>query len=224
MPKEPNLVVFQCEFCQVQLSADARMGSHLIPAMRKLAIEPKGTCRACGGDLWTITVAYAETSIDLEESALGLALGGPFGAGFVQTSTSVNQMDYRHVNAAVVAKLNEEPQERLQRVGAFATMMERAKFKLAGARECGACQTLFMRTDGKTWTDKGYCSKLCMAKAEGPAALAALRKPAAPEPRVSMIRVQCAAGHEFDVPWSFAGLTRKCPECGAMSKVPSLDD
>lgn len=224
MPKEPDLVIFRCESCDSQLSADARMGNHLLPWKRKLPIGPNGVCRSCGGDSWTISVVFAESGIDLEQSAVGIGLAAATGVGFVQSSTNVSQADYPNVRAAVVAKLNEVPPERMKRVAAFATTMERERLKQRGARECATCGTLFVPTPSKPWSEKGFCSKMCGVEMEGTSAIVAPDDAGNSKPsRSNVISVQCPDGHHFDVPISFCGLVRPCLQCGRKTVVPDVN-
>jgi hypothetical protein len=196
------------------------MGNHLLPWKRKLPIEPNGVCRSCGGDSWTISVVFAESGMDLDTSAVGMVMAATTGVGFVQSSTSVSQSDYPNVCAAIVAKLNEVPRDRMKRVAAFATTMERERLRQRGARECNSCRTLFVPTPGKPWSKKGFCSKMCLVEKEGASAIAASND--AEDTKTSpssTVSVQCAAGHRFDVPVSFCGLTRPCPQCGCKTVV-----
>ena len=161
--------------------------------------------------------------MDLEQSATGIGLAAMTGVGFVQSSTNVSHTNYPNVCAAIVAKLNEVPPERMKRVAAFATIMEREALKQHGARECAACGTLFVPTPGKPWSEKGFCSKICGVE-EG--ALAILTPDDADEPKPSQsnaLSVECPAGHYFDVSISFCGLTRPCPQCGRKTVVPDVN-
>lgn len=223
MPREPNLVIFQCESCEVQLTADARSGNHLLPWKRKLPIEADGVCRKCGGNTWTISVLYADVNLDLGPTAVGTGLEVTTGFGFSQSTTHVNRRDYPNVNARVVAKLNEIPAERMTRVTAFAANVEREQARQRGARECAACRALFVPTPGKPWTDEGFCSKMCRVEVKG--------MPDTPETdhafggkpsRSNTVDVQCAEGHHFEAPISFCGLPRPCPECGRKTVVPEV--
>lgn len=221
MPKAPNLVIFRCESCGRAINTDARMGNHLLPWKRKLPIELNGFCRSCGGDSWTISVLYAQSGFDPDESALLIGLSAATHVRFVEPTTSLSQADYPHVCAAIVAKLNEVPSERMKRVAAFATTREREQLKERGARECGRCGTLFVPTPGKAWSEKGFCSKMCCVEKEGAFACSAPDDAADRKPTQSnTISVTCGAGHHYDVPISFSGLVRPCPQCGLKTAVP----
>ena len=60
MAQEPNGVIFTCDSCDVELQADGIMAHHLLLWKRKLAIEPNGSCKACGGDSWEIAIYYIQ--------------------------------------------------------------------------------------------------------------------------------------------------------------------
>jgi hypothetical protein len=185
--------------------------------MRKLPIQPNGLCRRCGGDHWTVTAVFSETALDIAESAVGLGLAVATGHGFVQHSTASNLSTYPGIPAAVVAKLNEIPAERLARVGEFMRTMERAKIKDRGAEECRACGTLFVRTKGPAWHVEGYCSRMCLVQAQGISAAAA--SGGTGRQKIDTISVRCGAGHSFEVAASFAGMLRPCPQCGMKTPV-----
>lgn len=147
------------------------MGKHLLAWKRKLPIEPNGICSACGGDSWVVSVVFGESSVDLLESAAGMALAATAGVGFVQNSTSTNRTDYSDISSEVVAKLNESPSERMKRVAAFAATMERERLRQQGARECASCGVLFVPTPDKPWSEKGFCSRMCRGIVEGQSAV-----------------------------------------------------
>jgi len=159
--------------------------------------------------------------MDVGPSAVGIGLAATTGVGFVQSTTSVSQTDYPDVSAAIVARLNEHPRERLGRVGQFAQLMERERLKREGGRECPSCGVLFVPSRGQPWGEKGYCSKVCLVKGEGGAAAGASGGVSGSEPaRSRLIEVECVAGHRFDVQKSFSGTVRRCPVCGEKTAVP----
>ncbi len=219
MSKEPNLVLFTCESCREVVQADARTGQHLIPWKRQLRIRPNGTCEACSGNSWTISVIFAESGIDTEPTAIGLGMAAVTGIGFVQSSTSTHQADYPNIPANVVARLNEIPAERMRRVAEFVTAADRENFKARGGLECTVCGALYVRTPGKVWTDMGYCSKACAAE-RGETALSKRVEQGTPAGPAKTVRVRCPSGHQFDVAISFRGMIRKCPECGSKTSIP----
>lgn len=221
MPKEPNSAGFCCETCGARFEVDARMGNHLLPWKRKLPIASNGTCRSCGGGSWTISVLFAESTSDVGLTAIGLGLAATTGVGFVPGSTThVNEADYPNVSADVVAALNQDPATRMGRIGEFATIRERERLKQLGAQECATCGTLFVRAEGKPWSEKGYCCKVCAVKKEG-AFTTAVGDERASNPRhTNAVPIRCACGHQFDVSISFRGLLRPCPECGTKTRVP----
>lgn len=220
MRKQPNVAIFCCESCSSQLKTDARMGAHVMPWKRKLPIASNGTCAACGGESWTIVAVYAEESTNTGPTAIGLGLAATTSVGFVQTSTSSNQVNCPNVPAAVVAKLNQEPSLRMSRVGDLITIKERQRLENEGAIKCRVCGVLFVSALGKLWCQKGYCSKGCAVEGGEFAVVTDEESVAAERTQLSTVSVQCAAGHDFDVPLSFRGLTRPCPTCGMKTEVP----
>lgn len=221
MPKTPNLAIFCCETCGKQLTTDQRMGDHLIPWKRRLPITADGSCAACDGDSWTISVVYAEESTDVGPTLIGMGLAAATGVGFTQSSTSINQSNYPNIPAAVVAKLNENPRSRMRRISEFATTMERQELVQGGAKECTTCGMLFTPVPSKPWSIEGYCSKACILRNKGAIPAATNRGPGTVEPtRRPTIQVWCEEGHVFDVPVSFRGMLRPCPQCGIKTRVP----
>jgi hypothetical protein len=216
MLKEPTHAFFECDSCGHKSGADARMAAHILPFKRKLPIDARGHCRHCGGERWTISVVYAETDLDAATSALGIAAAATIGVGSIQYSTDTSHLIYPAVPAAIVARINEDPKQRLARLGEYVRTMERSKLKDSGGRDCRTCGTLFVPARGQAWHEAGYCSKVCLVKAEGVAAVAptAARAHASPG-RVAAIEVECPSGHRFEVPRSYAGMIRRCPQCGA---------
>jgi|GEM_PF-6277713 len=222
MAKLPTAAFFTCESCGKQLRTDDRMGNRLIPAMRRLAIRDNGKCKHCDGDLWTLTVVYEETSLDTEASAVGIGLSLTTGVGFTQSSTSSNQSHYSSLPAAVVAKLNDEPKVRMQRITELATTIERGKLVAAGGKSCLSCGVLFAPAEHKSWHTLGYCSPVCAPRSlldasenEGESS-----EPFATEVRQT-VEVQCANGHDFAVAKSFIGLKRPCPTCKVKTLIES---
>lgn len=196
------------------------MAAHILPFKRKLPIDANGHCRRCGGDRWTVSAIYAESNMDVAESVLGIGLAATTGLGFIQHSTATSHLIYSDVPAAVVARINEHPKERLTRLGEYVRTMEQGRRKDSGGRQCPTCGALFVPAAGKAWHEAGYCCKVCLVKAEGAAAVAtsAATKDASPG-RVEAMEVFCRSGHRFEVPLAFAGTVRPCPQCGARTAV-----
>ena len=213
--------IFECGSCGRQSTADARMAASILPFKRKLPIEANGQCRHCGGESCTISAIYAETGTDIQESALGLGMMAVSGYGFTQESTHANQLIYPDVPAAVVARLNEHPAERMARVGGFVQVMEREKLKKLGGQECTTCGALFVPAAGRVWDEAGYCSKMCLVKDKGPNAIpqSSTADEEAKPTRVNSIQAQCPSGHSFEVAASFSGMLRPCPQCGSKTLV-----
>lgn len=225
MSKVPTQVMFTCETCGRASTADARMAAHLLPFKRKLPIQPNGLCRDCSGDRWTITAVFSETEMDLAESALGLGLAAATGIGFVQHSTAAHSFVYPGIPASLVAQLDEIPAERLARVAVFVREMERSKREEQGAQRCLTCDAVFMGTAGQSWHAAGYCSKLCLAQSQKNSAAAPASSASSPAPqKANTVRVQCASGHFFEVPVSFMGMMRPCPQCGTKTPVTAMPE
>ncbi|MEQ8785320.1 MAG: hypothetical protein RIC55_03440 [Pirellulaceae bacterium] len=218
MPADPTHVVFTCQSCNRAAKADARKGAHWLPWMRRLPIEEDGTCRRCGGDLWCISVLYVESGVDMPQSAADMAVTAALGW---QTSTASNRSDYPDVPAEVVARLNENPRERLTRVGAYTQLMERERLRSRGGRDCPTCGAFFVPVADQVWGGKGYCSKVCLVQAEGAQALGPSFDNSDVAPvNPNAIEARCHAGHTFPVQKSFSGMMRPCPVCGAKTRVP----
>lgn len=222
MPKEPTHAFFECDSCGRKSGADARMAAHILPFKRKLPIDARGHCRHCGGDRWTISAVFAETDLDVAASALGVAMAATTGLGSIQYSMDSSHLIYPGVPAAIVARINEDPKQRLARLGEYVRTMQRSKLKESGGRECLSCGALFVPARGQAWQEAGYCSRVCRSQAEGPAAMAptAARDNSSPA-RAAAIEVDCPSGHRFEVPRSYAGMIRRCPQCGA--PTPAVD-
>ncbi len=201
------------------------MGKRLLPWRRKLPIEPNGTCRSCDGEFWTITVVFVDSTMELEKSVVRIGLATAVGGiGFVKSSTYANETAYPNVSASVVAILNEYPPARMQRVAEFARVMERERLKELGGRECVSCGALFVPSPDKPWCGNGFCSKACSADEQGTSGTVVFDRAEEPEsPMSRTIRVCCPTGHDFDVPISFRGLARPCPECGTKTVVQDVE-
>jgi hypothetical protein len=232
MARKPEVVAFECKSCGHQSTADERMAKNLLPSKRKLPIDESGLCTKCGGDSWNIHVVYAQSGADTSAgSAVGLGLGAMTGIGFVETSTAATLTSYPDVPAAVVARLNEDPAQRISRVVAFANLIAQEELRERGGQNCGTCRALFVPAKGNTWHEEGYCSKVCLVKAKGESAIDKSSPAQNDRPRrVSAIEVECPSGHRFEVPASFAGMMRPCPTCGTKTPVvealpasPTLD-
>jgi hypothetical protein len=222
MPTLPNLAFFCCETCGRQLTTDERMGTHLIPWKRRLAIEPNGCCSACHGDSWTVSVVYSQTSTDIGPTMAGVGLAVVTGVGFSQTSTSSNQTEFPNIPAAVVAKLNEDPSSRMHRISEFVSAMERQRVIERGAKECLTCEMLFVPVADKPWSLAGYCSKSCFVRGDEDDSEGTTRASGSGESGFRpTVQVQCEQGHRFEVLGSFRGMLRPCPQCGVKTRVPN---
>lgn len=208
MSKEPTLVVFTCESCHQAVQADA--SSEQIP------LETFGNCHFCGGEAWTVTVVFGHGDASVELAATEAAVATMPDTESATRADSPHRADYSHVSAAVVARLNEQPQQRMERVAEFAQEMEREEIQKRGGSHCRSCGTLFVPMPGRPWSEKGYCTKLCFVKAEGPAAMG----DDSGHPTRSSIEVECEAGHRFHVQSIFSGMLRPCPICGVKTRVP----
>jgi hypothetical protein len=221
MPTLPSHAIFCCESCGKQLVTDERMGNHLIPWKRLLAIEPNGSCSACHGTSWTLSVIYLETSADIGPTMVGLGLGAVTGIGFTQSTTASNQMNYPNIPAAVVAKFNDDPRSRMHRISEFVTSIDRQRAIDGGAKECISCGMLYAPAAGKVWTRKGYCSKSCFVESE-PDSSEGKTPPSSTVGSAfrPTIQVKCKEGHQFEILASFRGTVRPCPKCGIKTRVP----
>ena len=171
MAKLPNLVTFTCESCGKELQASSgKTGSAVL--------DVSGRCQQCGAESWTMKVVYSEDSLDMTSFAVDLGLAAVatnfagvglttlVTAGLADWKTDSNEWLYKNIPGCVVAKLNSEPSERMQRIVDLARTMERGKMFEAGAKDCLECGMIFMPADSKSWNDLGYCSRVCATRAE----------------------------------------------------------
>ncbi|MCC9608990.1 hypothetical protein LOC69_24205 [Blastopirellula sp. JC733] len=70
----PNAVLFTCEKCGKKQQTDLRGDQSFFHFFNRLAIHPNGTCKKCLGEVWTISLIFAERSSDPDFSLLGLLL------------------------------------------------------------------------------------------------------------------------------------------------------
>ena len=220
MPKLPALAIFACESCGRASTANARMATRLLPFMRNLPIHADGSCRRCGGDRWTITAVFSETTVELDTSPLAIGLAVAVGGGLVKNSTASMRSVYPGVPASMIAEINERPATRMARVAEFVRLIDRNKFLDKGGIECRNCQALFVPVLEQAWHQAGCCSRMCLVQTQGVEFVAASQPSSAmPQQRVKAITAICAAGHEFEVAASFAGMLRPCPQCGQKTLV-----
>lgn len=175
MAKLPKNVIFSCESCGKSTQA---ISNRVSRAGESSIIARSGQCRQCDGDTWTMQVVYAEDSLDMASFAVDLgaaAVASSFAgvgfttlvtAGLSDWKTSSNEWRYKNIPGCVIAKLNSEPTQLLQRVADLARTMERVKMFEAGAKDCSECGMIFMPSERKPWNELGYCCRLCAAKAE----------------------------------------------------------
>jgi hypothetical protein len=78
---------------------------------------------------------------------------------------------------------------------------------------------VYVPAPNKPWTGKGYCSKFCGVKEDGLSAIVTFDEEESPQ-QSKTVSVQCPAGHPFDVPISFSGLMRPCPQCKQKTRIP----
>ncbi|PHR95220.1 MAG: hypothetical protein COA78_30660 [Blastopirellula sp.] len=226
----PDWVVFRCESCGKQSKTNTGLGKHLLPWRRTMPVDLGGHCKKCSGGSWEISVTFSETSADnqllvlgaiLAAASTGIGLFALLGMGVSRRSTASNQQDFPKVPASVVAQINEVPQQRMEKVAAFVTKMNRDRLKQKGGRECKCCGALYVPVPSKLWTTKGFCSIQCGNNIEGSLAYVTSNVFEDTESQqANIIQLQCTAGHQFGVPKSFSGMTRPCPECGVKTVVP----
>lgn len=87
---------------------------------------------------------------------------------------------------------------------------------------CVACGSFYVAAPDKPWTLAKYCTKVCHVRVAGPGdvagAPASMPQPSV-EPGRRTLPIACACGHTYQVPATFVGARRACPQCGVKNVV-----
>ena len=221
MARLPDVTTFQCESCRAVSQTTPRKEQHLLPWMRRLPIQPDGSCRKCGGKWWKITVSYLESDLEVSTSPGAWLWSMVTFSAPLAHNTAASQEEFARVSAETVAAMNADPTTRTVMVGEFISAAHRIEMHEQGAKNCKQCGAVFVPVAEIVWSERGYCSKVCFIRREGQLALNRL-EPAVEGPRSNTIHVACIAGHPFSVARSFVGTKRPCPVCGEKTEIPDL--
>ncbi len=220
MTRVPDITTFQCESCQAVCQTTPRKDRHWLPWLRRLPIRENGSCRKCGGQWWKITLTYREADREISTDPLALLWGLITFSVPIQHVEAASQTEYARVSAEVVAALNADPQMRSAMVAEYASAAHRIELYQQGATPCRECGAIFIPAGDAPWTQRGYCSKLCLVRRDSQSALVQA-KAYSEETSAKTVFVTCAEGHEFAVAKSFRGTKRPCPVCGVKTPVPA---
>ncbi len=202
MARKPTSVLFVCGRC----SKIARPGR-----IRKW----DGLCASCRKEVtWTIIVEYTEE--ETTNTAFGIFSSLLIGVGWKRTIYHTNTLESANVPTDVVRFLTSERRLVTSRAVQYAGLRQRQEIRKNNAIDCSHCGASFVPGEN-VWNTKGYCSRLCAAKAGSFADN--LDSDAAPCTAAS-IDVQCPNGHKFSVLSSFSGVRRPCPFCGEKTAIP----
>lgn len=219
MPRTPDLTTFQCESCQTTCHTSPRKDRHLLPWLRRLPIKPDGTCRKCGGQSWKITLVYAESDLQVSSDPLRILFGLFTLSVPIDRSAAAAGVEYAGVSAETVATLNSDPRMRSSMIAEYANAAHKIEKYEQGAKNCRECDAIYIPSSDLPWTQRGYCSKLCLVRRDSQSALVQAKANSA-EVSSKTVFVTCADGHEFAVAKSFRGTKRPCPVCGLKTPVP----
>ncbi len=167
----------------------------------------------------------------------GVTVHGDFDADEPDPNLAI--VDCNGLSAVDVTQLCSPPAEIEKKIEPFLQKYQasegdrtKAKMKSQGAVHCKQCNTFFVPGEGKPWSMIGYCCKSCCAESRGTtsynriesdviaeaAGVAPLLKEFKKEQ--SMISVTCDCGCVYDLAFNYAGVYRKCPQCGSKNLVP----
>jgi hypothetical protein len=214
----PNQVQFLCGTC---------LRAHAPRHIRRY----RGECLHCGGRIWTLVASYVDAEINAGSAMLGLLSATTLGVGWASGRVETTQDTFDGIPAEHIYHICDSWFYVKHRAAGYIVMRvaedaarERQSLIDRGATLCDVCGIFYMPADDKPWTRAGCCSKGCFAKRHPGQALLAARDSgdnSQPKRSVSAIGVSCRCGHAFDVPRTFAGLSRPCPKCGAKVPVPA---
>jgi hypothetical protein len=172
--------------------------------------KSKGCCQRCHGEIWLLEAHFTQSGSELVAVV-------PFPVLVVVSKhmTAQNRFRCEDIPRETVLFLAADDRLVEERIKSFMAAKSQAQRVAHGAKNCRVCGTLFEHLVHKPWFDLGCCSKSCGAKvserdADHTTAAKQLRPP---------IRVSCAGGHSFEVPDTYAGCHRPCPECGTKCLV-----
>ena len=222
MAKLPTAVSLFCESCGKQHRAQLSVAKRPVFAMRRIDVRENGECKECSGNSWTLSVVYREGALD--NVAIGMVLAaasaitGPIGAFLsafaMEWTTDSNESRYPRIPAGFGAKLNAEPRLRKQRIEELVGTIERGALFAAGGKVCGTCEAVFVPSADRTWSQLGYCSRVCAADsdADSPVFVEQSGQTAAENRFNTKVDVICPNGHSFYSSRSFVGHEAALPD------------
>jgi hypothetical protein len=204
MSRLPNKIGFICGECGC---------TYDIAEIRNCLPE----CHQCGAGNWTIVILYQDVSV--ETSGASILSGLTTGFSWRTSTTHSNEKRYENVSSQVVHFIVEDDSMIGIRIEGFARRHEQHTMIERGGRTCEVCEQLFVPSEDKSWTQKGFCSKSCAAKA-GADLEEAGSDSISSFPTVKQATAVCENGHEFSVPVTYSGCLRPCPECKSKTPIP----
>jgi len=174
-------------------------------------------CRQCGADAWTIVIVYQD--VTAETSGASILSGLTTGFSWTSTTTHSNEKRFENVPSQVVQFIVDDDSLIGVRIDGYARRYEQQKMLDRGGRTCEECGQLFVPSENKSWTQQGYCSKSCAARA-GAELEAAEPDSVSKFPKVKQATAVCENGHEFSVPVTYSGCLRPCPVCKSKTPIP----
>jgi len=214
----PKAVRFRCRSCGVKGAVTQQSEKGVFHWAPRFPVESNGLCRHCGGGSWELTIIYPSQTADWE---LAILMGSPVANGPKVVATPDEfQLQIESISASLVAALAEDATRRLEHVGRLVRALMKQSLEDAGAKTCDRCEGYFLPTAAWPWTGKGYCSRTCQEESEGASLIdqSVISTQAASQ---NKIRLQCGCGYWFDVPVSYRGMQRPCPQCKQRMEVPS---
>ena len=236
MSEKPDKIVIRCENCKRECT---------LPAIH----QHQGLCPSCQNDLWHIQSIYLARQDDGDATAvtlkaLGLGLFSSDGSSIQSPipgeKRPINGFDIHDVSAETLMEICSPEVNPKVKLLAFVRRMENEHFQQhrrameRNGQHCEQCGVLFVVSNLKPWTLVGTCSKVCCAAKFDAVDYALIEQQVLEscEDRLTesrknrfgnrAITAECSAcGHRFELPKIYAGVHRKCPECGQKVMVKS---
>jgi len=214
----PKTACFRCRSCGAKGEITPTSKRSLLSWVQRFPVEPNGLCHHCGAGSWQLTVIYPSQPADRE---LAILMGSPLSGGpNIVATTDELQLQLDSVSASLVAALAENESRRLEQVGRLVRAIVKQSLEDAGAQICNRCESYYLPTSTWPWTRKGYCSKTCQVEIEG-TPLFDQHVISTQSASQNKIRLQCGCGYWFEVPVSYRGMRRPCPQCQQRVEVPT---
>lgn len=234
--EKPDKIVIRCESCKRECGLSA-------------IHEHRGQCPACQHGAWHIQTTYLARQEDGDATAvtlkaLGLGLfssdGSRLQSPIPGEKRPINGFDMHDVPAETIMEIASPEVSPKVKLLAFVKRMEHEQFQQhrrameRNGQECKQCGVLFVVSNLKPWTLVGTCSKVCCAAQFGSADYALIEQQVLENCQEKLeasrasrfgnraIAAECSAcGHRFELPKIYAGVNRKCPECGQKVMIKS---